>query len=138
MAAHTDQRPLGMEAASLTARSTGSVASDLLEERLLATEQWLVNEEGRPFTIQLLGASDPEILRNHLKTLSKYLEPESIFVYRTMAKDRPSLTVLYGSFATLREANAALERLPEALKANRPYCRTVNGIRAEIAHHRPS
>jgi septal ring-binding cell division protein DamX len=55
-----------------------------------------------------------------------------------MAKDRPSLTVLYGSFATLREANAELERLPEALKANRPYCRTVNGIRAEIAHHRPS
>lgn len=124
-----------MEGASIASPAGGNLKGDLLEQRLLATQRWLGDQQAPPFTIQLLGASDPELLRDYLKTLSKYLETESIFVYRTMAKDRPSLTVVYGSFATLREANAEIERLPEALKANRPYCRTINGIRAEISQH---
>jgi type II secretory pathway predicted ATPase ExeA len=125
----------GMEGASLASATGGNLEGDLLEQRLFATQQWLGNEQAPPFTIQLLGASDPQLLRDYLKTLSKYLEPERIFVYRTMAKERPSLTVVYGSFATLREANAEIEKLPDTLKANRPYCRTINGIRAEISQH---
>lgn len=131
----TDPNSHGMEGASIASPTGENLDGDLLEQRLLATQQWLGDQQAAPFTIQLLGASDPELLRDYLKTLSKYLETESIFVYRTMAKDRPSLTVLYGSFATLREANAEIEKLPEALKANRPYCRTINGIRAEISQH---
>ena len=135
----TADAAIGTEAAfSASPAAAGNSDGDLLEVRLVATEQWLQSAQARPFTIQLLGASDTEILRNHLKSLTKYLEPESIFVYRTVAKERPSLTVLYGSFATLREANAEIEKLPEALKANRPYCRTVNGIRAEIAQYKPA
>jgi septal ring-binding cell division protein DamX len=37
-----------------------------------------------------------------------------------------------GSFGTRAEALAALDRLPEELKLNRPYLRTVRGVRAEI------
>jgi len=61
-----------------------------------------------------------------------------IFVYRTVAKQKPSLTVLYGSFGDRRTAREALEKLPESLKTNQPILRTVNGIRAEIRQHQAS
>jgi septal ring-binding cell division protein DamX len=109
---------------------------DVLEQRLLATERWLAESQENRYSIQLLGSSDPELLRSHLNTISKFLEIEKVFVYRTIAKERPSLTVLYGSFRTRTEASEQIDRLPEELKANRPYYRTIKGIRAEIALHR--
>ena len=42
------------------------------------------------------------------------------------------MTVLYGSFRSRAEALHSLEALPGELKANRPYVRTVQGIRSEI------
>ncbi len=108
---------------------------DLLEQRLQATERWLAETNASRYSIQLLGSGDPELLRKYLNTISNYLEINKVFVYRTIAQQRPYLTVLYGSFDRLEEVNAQIEALPDALKANRPYYRTVRGVRAEIAMH---
>jgi type II secretory pathway predicted ATPase ExeA len=108
------------------------VAADLLEERLAATREWLANEPLSTYTIQLLGTNDAQQLRNQLKVLSKYIEINKIFVYRTVARQQPSITVVYGSFDSARAAREALDKLPSALKVNRPVLRTVQGIRAEI------
>ncbi|MFL6579691.1 MAG: AAA family ATPase [Burkholderiales bacterium] len=113
-----------------------NVPADVLEHRLLATGQWLDQQNGEYFSIQLLGADDPELLREYLKTIAKYLEIEKIFVYRTTANRHPSLTVLYGIFPSRREVSRTLEGLPAELKYNRPYYRTIQGVRAEIAQHR--
>lgn len=112
--------------------------TDLLEQRLRATDHWLAQMPGNQYSIQLLGSNDPEFLRSYLNTIGNYLDIEDVFVYRTVAKDRPSLSVLYGSFRTLKEATEQIERLPEELKVNRPYYRTIRGIRAEIALHSKS
>ena len=109
---------------------------DVLEQRLLATEQWLVQENGAFYSIQLLGSNDPELLREYFKTMAKYLEIDKVYVYRTTANRRPSLTVSYGTFATRSEVTRTLETLPEELKLNRPYYRTIQGIRAEIAQRK--
>jgi septal ring-binding cell division protein DamX len=61
------------------------------------------------------------------------LEINEIYVYRTIAKQKPSLTVLYGSYVDRRTAQEALNRLPATLKASKPIVRTAQGIRAEIA-----
>jgi septal ring-binding cell division protein DamX len=55
-----------------------------------------------------------------------------LFVYRTTAGQKPYLAVLYGSFADRRAAQEALDRLPAWLKTNRPFLRTVQGIRGEL------
>jgi septal ring-binding cell division protein DamX len=70
--------------------------------------------------------------------LSKSIEINKIFVYRTLAKDKPSLTVLYGSFSDRRAAQQALKELPASLKGYRPQLRTVQGILAEIQRHQLS
>ncbi len=127
--------PAAMEKAGVSAVPTLETADDLLEQRLLATERWLWETEDDRYSIQLLGAPDADLLRSHLNTIAKYLEIEKVFVYRTLANKRPSLTVLYGTFATRAEADRSIELLAEELKANRPYFRTIRGIRAEIARY---
>jgi septal ring-binding cell division protein DamX len=78
------------------------------------------------------------MLRGYLESLTNYIDTEKIFVYRTVANQEPSMTVLYGAFPARAEAVKSLEALPAALKANRPYIRTVQGIRAERALNKPS
>ncbi len=113
---------------------SASPSFDLLEQRLLATDQWLAEQPGSFFSIQLLGADDPELLRDYFKTIAKYLEIDKVYVYRTTANRHPSLTVLYGTFASRNEVTRTLRSLPNELQVNRPYYRTIQGIRSEIAN----
>jgi MSHA biogenesis protein MshM len=126
----------GLLESELPAGDREPAAGDILERRLRATEQWLAEQNGSVYSIQLLGTNDPELLRHYFKTIAKYLEIEKVYVYRTMANRRPSLTVLYGNFHGWAEVNRALASLPEELKTNSPYYRTIQGVRSEIARHR--
>jgi type II secretory pathway predicted ATPase ExeA len=127
---------LAAPGSSTEAAITASTSSDVLEQRLLATDQWLERQNGAFFSIQLLGSDDPELLREYFKTIAKYLEIEKVYVYRTIANRHPSLTVLYGTFASRDEVTRTLQSLPDELKFNRPYYRTIQGIRSEIARQR--
>jgi type II secretory pathway predicted ATPase ExeA len=127
----------GGEPASLAAtRREPAEASDLLEARLAATREWLATTAETTYSIQLMGAENPAQLKEHLNAIAKFVEMNKIYVYRTVAKQKPSLTVTYGSFGSRREAQEALEKLPAHLKAYRPILRTVHGIRSEIRQHR--
>ena len=116
----------------------GAGGADLLEQRLLATQRWLAQEQGGIYSIQLLGSNDPQMLMNYLQSLSDYIEIDKIFVYRTVANQEPSMTVLYGAFPARIDAIRSLDALPADLKSNRPYIRTVQGIRSELGLNRPS
>ncbi len=126
----------GFAEANLAAGGREWTAGDVLEQRLHATDRWLAEQNGTVYSIQLLGTNNPELLRDYFKTIAKYLEIEKVYVYRTMANQRPSLTLLYGNFADRAEVNRVLQSLPEELKTNRPYYRTIQGVRSEIARHR--
>jgi len=121
-----------------TAAAAAMDAADLLADRLAATEEWLTRENEGTLSIQLLGTNDPEQLKNLLNSMGKSIEINKVYVYRTVARQKPSLTVLYGSFDNPRVAREALDKLPASLRANRPILRTVQGIRAEIRQHNAS
>ena len=111
---------------------------DLLEARIAATREWLASEPQTTYSIQLLGTDNPQQLKQHLNIIVKSLEMNKLFVYPTIAKQKPSLTVLYGSFDGRRAAQEALNKLPAYLKSNRPILRTVQGVNAEIRQHQTS
>jgi type II secretory pathway predicted ATPase ExeA len=115
-------------------RQTGA-GSSLIEQRLAATEDWLASAGRDTYSIQLLGSDNEDQLKHHLNELSKFIEVNKVFLYRTVANHKASLTVLYGSFSDRRAAQDALEKLPPLLKANRPILRTVRGIRTELRQH---
>ncbi len=108
---------------------------DMLDERLQSTRGWLEVTAPQTLTIQLLGAENPQQLKEHLSTIAKSIEITNIFVYRTTARQKPFLSVLYGSFDTREAAQNALDRLPTHLKAFKPYLRTVQGIREEMSRN---
>ncbi len=110
-------------------------SDDLLEQRLRETERWLANTDDSRFTIQLLGSNNPGYLRSELAALGELIELERVFVYRTVANQRPSYTVLLGTYSTRAEAFRELDALPEAMKANGPYFRTIKGVKTEIARN---
>jgi septal ring-binding cell division protein DamX len=83
-----------------------------------------------------MGVNNDAQLTAHLQTLAKVLEPSKIYVFRTVAQGKPSVTVIYGSYADRKAALEALQKLPPAIVANRPVLRTVKGIRAEMVQNR--
>ena len=130
-------RPIKLAASSEVSANSQSVSSNLdpLEARLATTRNWLMQQDKTTYSIQLLGTDNAQQLKNHLNVITKFVEINDIFVYRTLAKQKPSLTVLYGSFSDRRAAQQALAKLPPSLKAFRPILRTVQGVRDEIAQH---
>jgi septal ring-binding cell division protein DamX len=109
---------------------------DVLASRMQATIDWLQREAPGTHSIQLLGAENPQQLKEHLSSIAKSIEITKIYVYRTVARQKPFLTVLYGSFGSREAAQNALDRLPPPLKAFRPLLRTVQGIREEMSRNK--
>jgi SPOR domain len=105
---------------------------DILSRRLTVTEAWLANQAPSTVSIQLMGANSDEQLKGQLEMLSRQIELDNLYVYRTMANNQPFLSVLYGSYADRNEATRALQKLPADLQKNRPHLRTIAGVLQEI------
>lgn len=119
------------------ASGSAPASRDAVESRLEATRDWLAAAAPTTHTIQLMGTNSEEQLRAHLKSLAKVVEPGKLYVFRTKAQGKPSITVVYGAYADRKSALQALGKLPPAVAANKPVLRTVNGIRAEMKQHNP-
>jgi septal ring-binding cell division protein DamX len=115
--------------------SAPAAGSDL-QQRLIATREWLAAAPQTTHTIQLMGSNSEDQLKGQLKVLSKTLEPTKLFMFRTVAQGKPSITLVYGAYADRQAALQALGKLPAAITANKPVLRTVNGIRAEMKQHK--
>ena len=112
-------------------------ALEALEARLAATREWLAQQEQVAYSIQVFGTNDPQQLNKHLNDIAKSIEINKLYVYPSLVKEKPYWTVLYGSFSDRFAAQEGLGKLPQALMANQPLLRTVQGIRDEIRRQQP-
>jgi type II secretory pathway predicted ATPase ExeA len=133
------QAPISFATAAVEPMRSATGALDAVEEidtlqsRLQATQQWLASESSGTYSIQLLGSFSEEQTARYLESLPPGMDKVDIYVFRTIANQKPLLTVLYGSYPNRQSARSALESLPAEFKTHNPYLRTVGGIRAEIA-----
>jgi type II secretory pathway predicted ATPase ExeA len=137
VSAHAASAPVPKGPAPAEPSSAGTDRG-VVDQRFAATREWLTEAAPATYSIQLMGIEDEAQLKRHLNEIAKFIEVNKVFLYRTVANRKASLTVLYGNFSDRRAAQDALERLPSALKAYRPILRTVRGIRTEIMRHRSS
>jgi len=133
--AEAGTRPVAAAVSAGNALPVGAL--NALEARLAATREWLAQPEQTAYSIQVLGTNDPQQLNKHLNDIAKSIEINKLYVYPTLAKEKPYWTVLYGSFSDRLAAQEALGQLPQALMGNQPLLRTVQGIRDEIRRHQP-
>lgn len=113
--------------------ATVTASGDVLQQRLEVTESWLKLQPEDTASIQLMGSSNEAQLIQHLNYLATRLNVENIYAYRTQVNKRPFITILYGGFSSRREALAAVDKLPEDIRANQPQIRTIGGILKEIS-----
>ena len=95
---------------------------------------WLARQSDVVWTLQTLSTTSQDDLRNHLTFLTKSIEINNIYVYRSAgnADQKPVLSVLYGTYTSRAAAEQKMAELPAQLKSNRPLPRTVQSIRAEM------
>jgi septal ring-binding cell division protein DamX len=79
-----------------------------------------------------MGTAKPEQMHTQLESLASSLELDKLYVYHTVVKGKPFMSVLYGSFPDRDKATKALNDLPKSLQAHRPSLRTVGGVLEEI------
>jgi len=105
---------------------------DPIEDRIKATKNWLQTHSQSTYSIQIMGSNNRELLLSYLDIFAKTIKIDNIFMYRTLAKKKQIITVLYGSFTSKKKAMKAMAGLPNKLKSHHPYLRTIRGIRTEI------
>ena len=107
------------------------IIDKLLQQRQLATEQWLATVNLQYYTIQVLQVSEAK-----LEELAKILrKPElqliltNLYVYRSLTKDTASWSLTYHQFVDAASATEAIASLPEILQRNRPFVKVISQLR---------
>ena len=83
----------------------------------------------RHFTMQLVAGPSLNAVR---KFADRYAVTDESAVYELDRDGQASFALIYRDYATRDEALAALEALPEELKARKPWLRRLSSIQKSI------
>jgi len=113
----------------------------LVNQRLQATDNLLVSTSAETISLQiqsvptvLTAGEQPQdaLLKTAIEKLRQQLEMDNVYLYRTQQNNSVYTVILYGAFAQRADALNALNSLPEEIKANQPYLRTLAGVKKDI------
>lgn len=122
---------------SSPSESTGAASSIKPAEptALQLGRAWVLAQAEDAWVIQMLlvRSGQDAALRGFIDHAGKALGAEQLHQYPLQVKGEVKVGVVYGAFATRREADRALANLPRPLKQAKPYLRTIGVLRQEIA-----
>ncbi len=95
----------------------------------LRTADWLKQQPKKRYTFQLLGSRNPETL---LKFTQKNQLGNEAAWYKTQLKSRPYYVLVYGSYASRKEATKAIEALPTPLKSLKPWIKSMKSVQKAL------
>ncbi len=101
------------------------------EERIIHREKWLLSQESSFYTIQLMGARKEALLFNFVEK-NQLLEQNEIAFYQTTFKDKPWFQLLYGVYATKKDAQSAADNLPPKIRKSSPWIRRLSAVQKAI------
>jgi len=105
-----------------------------IEQRIQQTHKWLATASDSDFTIQLilldLWAKDE--VKDYLQQASQSLDSNKLFIYQASIRGRMVYSVLYNEYPERSLATQQLKILPDKIRQNAPYLRTIKGIKADI------
>ncbi len=116
----------------IAAKSVAELKLSLLEKRQEVTKNWLFSSQPSTMTIQIKSLPIEAKLDAELESISQQLEIDRIYLYQKKQYQHIYNVILYGQFAQRSDAQLALNKLPQAIKNNHPYLRTVAGINRDI------
>lgn len=112
-----------------------------VNQRLEVTRKLLLTAKPETVSLQIQsvpagqlpgGQSQDELLKTELEKLSQQLEMDNIYLYRMHQNGAVYTVILYGVYEQRADAMKAMRDLPEQIKNNRPYLRTLAGVKKDI------
>ena len=90
---------------------------------------WLLKQKNTDWTLQLLGAREPETLlifsRQHSLT-------DNASWYKTWLKGKPYYVLVYGNYANRDMAREAIAALPTKLRSIKPWAKSIKSVQQSI------
>ncbi|MDE2088434.1 MAG: SPOR domain-containing protein [Gammaproteobacteria bacterium] len=96
-------------------------------------EDWLLKQNPHSYAVQLMGASHEQGILSFIKTHK--LGGRAAY-FRTRYRGRAWYVLLYGIYPNRPAAQAALKRLPPALRKTSPWVRNLASVRTAIEQAR--
>jgi type II secretory pathway predicted ATPase ExeA len=92
--------------------------------------EWIEHTARTRYFIQLLAteASHTGEIEGFLARATQQLDPADLRTYRSSLSGRDRVGVIYGDFPSREEAAAAMQALPESIKAAQPFPRQVSRL----------
>jgi DamX protein len=96
---------------------------------LIAGKDWVMAQPAKNYTFQIAGLSRETQLKQYLNENEL---PENIWTYETLRNSKPWYVVLYGSFSSIEQANAAKLKLPATVQKDKPWLKLFNQIQRDL------
>ena len=106
-------------------------AIEKTEERIIHREEWLLSQASSYYTIQLMGARKEALLFDFVHR-NQLLKQEEIAFYQTTFKEKPWFQLLYGIYATKKDAQSAADNLPPKIRESSPWIRRMSAVQKAI------
>lgn len=103
----------------------------LLQLRAMGLREadWLLAQSSSHWTIQLLGAREPETL---LVFAQRHQLGNQAAWYKTWLSSKPYYVLVYGSYASRDAARAQINQLPDALRSAKPWVKSLDSVQKTI------
>lgn len=113
------------------ANETATVASETtdVKSKTGAGKAWVMTQPAKNYTFQITGLSRESQLKRYL---NEHDLPENIWTYQTQRNNKPWYVVLYGSFTSVEQANAAKLKLPAAVQKDKPWLKRFAQIQRDL------
>ncbi len=91
--------------------------------------EWLLSRNPQHFTLQLIAGEHLDTLR---KFIIRHKLKQHLAFYRTQRNGKPWYSLVYGDYPDKQRATDARNRLPQALREQKPWIRRFDGIQQTL------
>jgi len=106
------------------------------DKHFVHREDWLLSQKPSSYTIQILGVRNEKYLVDFIKT-KLIAGTYAIAYYKTSYLGKDWYPLLYGVYATKKEAYSAMGQLPPKIQDASPWTRKMSFIQKAIRKRRP-
>jgi septal ring-binding cell division protein DamX len=89
----------------------------------------LLNWSDNGYTLQLLGARQLATIKDFIADQSS---SEGFYHFSTLYKGKPWHVVIFGRYASRKDASRAVQTLPVSLQKLKPWARSIQSVKSDI------
>ena len=119
--------PAGVSQALIVPKTSKAIAKPVTED--YRSDLWLLAQKRGSFTLQVLGASTKSRVTAFIDSQSS---PKDFSYFKTSRQPQSWFVVLYGEYASRKQALDAISNLPPELKSLKPWVRSLSSVQQDI------